>query len=234
MEIPPFPSASCDPDPSMRHRLLLRHVATLAIALLTVVTACGGGSDEGAGDTTSTAAPRPESDVEVIVNEVAVDSAGTATDMAPGVVEAIRSRLDAYVQQAMVAPLLGEEPTELAGLFTPFAATRLDGPDRESLIDAGIGPATADLMSNGAAANLTGLADKDGRIVVVAASLFVDIETQVEDGPVHITRSGEVVLVPEGFDWKIDSFDLAVQREVPGGEPTDAGGEPGGSTEEAS
>lgn len=233
MEIHPFSHASCDPDPSMRHRSVLPPLATLAVALLVALSACGGGgSDDGAPASTTTA-PEPASDVEVTINAVTVDSAGASKEMAPGVVEAIRTQLDAYVQQATVAPLLGQESPELASLFTPFAATRLDGPDRESLVDAGIGTATHDLTANGAAANLTGLADKDGKIVVVAASLFVDVETQTDAGPVRITRSGEVVLVPDGLTWLIDSFDLSVQRDVPG-DATDGEDETGISTEEAS
>ncbi len=201
-------------------RRTLRRAASVALGSLLLLTSCGGGGSGGGDDAAPSTDPEPEPvvDVEVTINEVSVSSAGEKTEMSPGVVEAVRTQLDAYVQQATVAPLLGGDSADLAALFTPFAATRLEGPDRASLVDADLGPATGDVVANSAAANLTGLADGSGKIVLVAATLVLDVETETDEGPVHITRLGDFVLVPDGFDWKIDGFDLNVQREVPGDE----------------
>ncbi|MCZ7529883.1 MAG: hypothetical protein M5U31_05795 [Acidimicrobiia bacterium] len=203
-------------------RRTLRRAASVALGSLLLLASCGGGGggDDDAAPSTDPE-PEPVADVEVTINEVSVSSAGEKTEMPPGVVEAVRAQLDAYVQQATVNPLLGGDSADLAALFTPFAATRLEGPDRASLVDADLGPATGDVVANSAAANLTGLADGSGKIVLVAATLVLDVETETDEGPVHITRLGDLVLVPDGFDWKIDGFDLNVQREVPGDEATD-------------
>ncbi len=154
-------------------------------------------------------------DVRFSVGSVSVESAGPPAEVPAAVVEQITERLETYVERATVDPLTGKDADAVAELFTPFAAATLEGPDRASLVDEGIGRATQDIATKTATVNLSGLADQTGNLVLVAATLALDIETATDDGPLRIARLGELVFVPEGFEWKISGYDLAVERETP-------------------
>ena len=52
----------------------------------------------------------------------------------------------------------------------------------------------------------------DGRIVVVTARLDSIARTRTERGAITISRKGDLVFTPDGDTWKIDGYDLAVER----------------------
>ncbi len=218
MSIHPPQQQQCDSDGTMRlgGAGLRRRLLALALAGVVVVAGCssgGGGSDEREAQPEAT---QPvTADVGFSVGSVNVESAGPPTELPAPVVEQITALVDTYVQRATVDPLTGKDADAVSELFTPFAAATLEGPDRASLVDEGIGPATKDIAAKTATVNLDGLADRAGNVVLVAATLALDIETATDAGPLRIARLGELVLVPEGFDWKIGSYDLAVERDTP-------------------
>lgn len=236
MSIHPPQQQQRDPRLAMRlegARLPRRSLAVVLPAALTAVLALGGCS--GGGGTEDAAEPRDEAppevtaDVRVAVGTVNVESAGPPAEIPPAVVDQVTDLVRTYVQRATIDPLTGKDADGVAELFTPFTAATLEGPDGASLVDEGLGRATRDITANTATVNLDGLADGAGNLVLLAASVALDLETATEDGPLRISRLGELVLVPDGFEWKIDSYDLAVERDTPAGDLA-----PDGSTEVSS
>lgn len=221
MSIHPPQQQQRDPDATMRPEGagLRRRLLALAFSGVVVIAGCssGGGSDDRQAEPETT---QPvTADVGVSVGSVSVESAGPPTELPAPVVDQITGLVDAYVQRATVDPLTGKDANAVSELFTPFAAATLEGPDRASLVDEGVGTATGDIAAKTATVNLNGLADQAGNVVLVAATLALDIETATDAGPLRIARLGELVLVPEGFDWKINSYDLAVERDTPADQP---------------
>ncbi len=208
-------SSPCDSETSMWSRSpWVRVVAVLGAAALGLLAACsGGGESDDAAVSEETVEKTVEADVDLTLGEVTVASAGPAVEMPPQIVERIETLVAAYVERATVIPLQTGEAGDLSELFTPFAAVSLDGPDHDSLVDDGVGQATADITASAARLNLNGLADQSGNVVLVAASLVLSLETETEEGPLQIVRLGDLVFVPAGFDWKISSYDMHVQRD---------------------
>lgn len=123
--------------------------------------------------------------------------------------------LNHYLDAATLTPLSTGGPAgDLAPLFMSAAADRVTkGPDRAALIDEGL-PSTNDLKSDAAVATLTALAGSDGVVSVVSAALDLRLSGQANGAPVKVSRSGDLVLLPEGGTWKIDGYDIRASRTV--------------------
>jgi hypothetical protein len=234
MSIHPPQQQQRDPHGTMRPEGAGLRYRLLALVLTgaVVLAGCSGGGGSGGGSDDGEAAPAEPppvaADVGFSIGSVRVESAGPPVELPAPVVEQVTGLVDAYVQRATVDPLMGRDTDGVTELFTPFAAAALEGPDRASLVDEGVGRATKDITAKTATVNLDGLADQAGNVVLVAATVALDVETATDEGPVRIARLGDLVLVPEGFEWKIGGYDLAVERET----PTDEG--PEASTEVSS
>ena len=133
----------------------------------------------------------------------------------PGVQDAVMETLNAYLTRAVVEPLrTGRAPSDAEELFTAAAGARLAGPDRAALVEDG-SSGSGRVRQDRAAAKLSALTGPGGEVVVVTAQL--DIGLLVTSGPTRlaVARAGEMVLVPDGGAWKIDSYDLRTQRDSP-------------------
>lgn len=155
------------------------------------------------------------------VEGLAVSSPGGALKAFPADIrKAVVGTVRDYVVAATYQPLLPkgayrpEKPIALASLFTDRARPRLSGPDRETLMDAGLAPAVGGFSVKRAGVRLSALGNEDGSVALVTAKLDVGIDAYTADGPVLITRSGELLLVPEGKAWLIDGYRLTVDREL--------------------
>lgn len=127
----------------------------------------------------------------------------------------VLSTLNRYVDSAVLTPLRSGAPVgDLGPLFTAAAGPRVatGGADRAAFVDEGLGPATG-IRGDRAVATLTALAGTDGALGPVAARLDLRLRAESDGAPVTVARTGELVLVPEGDTWKIDSYDIRVSRE---------------------
>lgn len=124
--------------------------------------------------------------------------------------------LNHYLDVAIVTPLRTGGPAgDLAPLFNRPALERVapGGVDRFAFIDENL-PPVSDLRSERAVAGLTALAGPDGKVSVVTAGLDLRLIGHIAGTPVHVVRTGEVVLMPEGTTWRIDAYDIQVVRTV--------------------
>jgi hypothetical protein len=134
--------------------------------------------------------------------------------MAPDVRAPVLETLTHYVQQASIGPLTtGQGAQGLDALFTGPAIQRLSDAtrmDRSTVTDEGLAPATTTLSVDEATVGLTGLADIEGHVAVVAARLQLRFTVGSDEGTYRISRRGEVTLLPVFGRWLIDSWDLQV------------------------
>ncbi len=208
------------PGPPRRLRLLISMrlsprplvALTLAVALLGGAGACSKKKAEDAGaarPATTTTATVPVAPPTIPLTVTGVDAYGTkAPDDAT--VAAVKATLDAWLAAAVVAPLHSGQPAgDLSAVFTPAALEQLADPaTRATLVDEGLPPATKGITAERVTAGLFSVAGADEVTGVVAAQVDVKLRAVGDTMDVDIVHFGEVVLVPEGDTWKIDSFAL--------------------------
>lgn len=168
------------------------------------------GSGQSAG-----AARSPKPVVKMPVGEMTVYRTGSNPQNLPDDVrDKVMATLTSYVNAATVTPLQKgtANPTALAASLGAATTARLAGPDRAVLLDEGLPRATSKIVVTTAPVALTGLADQQGNIVVVAAKLDATTNTKTAKGKLTITRAGEIVLAPAADTWKIDGYTLTVDR----------------------
>jgi hypothetical protein len=176
-------------------------VSLLGVVALVGLTACSGGDDDAGptssaapgapvptagGTTASTAATtttRPPLAVPTVgltvTNEGTFGAPEGVTGLGPEVHDAVLKTLNAYVQQASIAPLAtGQAAQGLDKLFSASAIQRLSDAtkqDRSTVTDEGLAPATTTLTIDEAKVGLTGLADEAGTVGSVAAKLSLKL-----------------------------------------------------------
>jgi hypothetical protein len=182
--------------------------ATLSAALIVVLAACGGGGDEKAKPAkTSTGAS-----IDLTAGDVRVEAAGTPGTLAEADKTAIVDTLKQYVSAVSVNPLEGKPVGDLSSIFTAEASASLQGPDGAAATDEGLPKATAKVVAKAPPVALTALSDPSGAIDLVGATVYLYVDTKAAGGPIHILRSGELVLRRDAGAWKIASYKLSVDR----------------------
>jgi len=149
------------------------------------------------------------------IGDVTIYKVGNDPDTIPDDVRAkILAAISTYGNAATVKPLQTGvvDDASLATTLGPAATQRAAGGDRGALVDEGIPKAAGRIVVNTLPLKLTGLADADGHIVVVTARLDSIARTRTERGAITISRKGDLVFTPDGDTWKIDGYDLAVER----------------------
>ena len=177
--------------------------------------------------TAGTASAKPRKPVvKVTIGDITVYKVGNNPETIPDDVRTkVLAAVSTYVNAATVKPLQtgAVDDAALATTLGPAATQRATGLDRGTLVDEGIPKATGRIRVNTLPVKLTALADESGRIVVVTAVLDSIARTRTAKGAITISRKGELVFTPEGDTWKIDGYDLAVERSGKGlGLPTTA------------
>lgn len=190
-------------------------VAAAALFAVTFLGACsrsGGDDDEGASDraadSTSTTAPAP-----LAFTVTGIETNGTAEPPAE-VVAAVTAVLDAYLAEAVVAPLRSGTPAgELTGVLSAAARERLaaDPAVRGSLVDEGM-PVATSVTAERADVVLGSVAGPDGVPALLAARIDLAVHATGEGLDIDIVRNGELVLSPEPEGWRIDSFVVHTER----------------------
>jgi hypothetical protein len=158
---------------------------------------------------------KPKPLVQITVGDATVYRVGNDPQTIPDDVRAkVITSLASYVNAATVKPLQtgAVDEARLATALGPAAAQRMTGADRGTLVDEGLPKASGRIVVSALPVALTGLADADGRIVVVTARLDSTAKAPTKKGGITIARKGELVFTPEGDAWKIDGYDLAVER----------------------
>jgi hypothetical protein len=182
--------------------------ATLGAALVVVLAACGGGGD----DTAKPAKTSTGASVRLTAGNVKVEAAGNPGTLADADKTAIVDTLKKYVIAVSVNPLEGRPVGDLGPIFTAAASASLKGPDGAAATDEGLPKATAKVVAKAPPVALTALSDPSGAIDLVGATVYLYVDTKAAGGPIHVLRTGEVVLRRDAGAWKIASYKLSVNR----------------------
>jgi hypothetical protein len=132
----------------------------------------------------------------------------------PTIQAQIVDAIHTYENAAIGAPLGTGQAAVLDGILTTAAAARLAPPTRAALADEGL-PAMAAVKADRDNVTLNALTGPDQTTVVDAA---VDLEVSASTptgAPVKIVRNGSLTFVNDGGTWRIDSFALNVERDLP-------------------
>jgi len=203
--------------------LIVAAVVVVALALVGVgvVVLGGGGKDEPQLDASTS--------VELTLGDLTVETVNSFNSGAEFPTEASDAALavlESYVQEATVVPLRKGKAngTTLAELFDEPAVARLAGTDRGLLLDEGLPKAVGKVTVKSPPVALTALMDRDGKVVLVTATVDLDIKAQARHGVMTVKRTGTLVLRPQlDASWKITAWTLHVERGGPGvaASPTD-------------
>jgi hypothetical protein len=190
-------------------RLGLRAPVAVACAVFVLaLAACGGGGSDAKAKTPSPAGTK----LTLTPGAVQVAAAGNPGTLSDADKTAIMTTLRRYIVAATIDPLHGKPVGKLDQVFTPAALTALIGPNRDAVVDDGMPKATSTVVAKNPPVPLTALSDQSGAIGLVGASLFLDVNAKASRGPVHILRTGDVVLSHDGGAWMITSYRLSVAR----------------------
>jgi hypothetical protein len=145
-----------------------------------------------------------------------VDAANVISAMGTGkldstVATAITTALGQYVAAATFAALQGKSVV-LDPVFTADALARLSADGRAAVADEGAAVVTASPTAD-LHTSLRGVLGPDGKVGVVVATIDLHVGGTAADGTaVSIHRSGDLTMIDDGGTWKIDSFQLKVER----------------------
>jgi hypothetical protein len=152
-------------------------------------------------------------DITVTLGEATVVGGGAklTTEQRDSVTDALMT----YIADAIAAPLeRGALGNGLDRTFEPGALAAATGPDRAALLDEGA-PTGATTIAP-VAATVQALAGADDQLAVIATTFTVDATTTTAKGPLKISRTATFAFFPDGTTWKVRSYDVTVNRELPG------------------
>jgi hypothetical protein len=120
-----------------------------------------------------------------------------------------------YVQLAITAPLSGSTmPVAVDQFLTAHAVTALTADRRAVLTDEGV-PAMQSAQATTDTVTFTGLVGADTQTSVVSAHLDLVITGTASGVPASIKRTGDLTLIPDSGGWRVDAFDMTVERDLP-------------------
>lgn len=189
---------------------VLRRAVVIALVVAGVAAGACSGKGGSAGPPPTEGPPAPISWTVTVGDVHAVHP--PAPPFPDDVRDEVTATLERYLTDAVLGPLRSGQPAgDLAPLFTPAAAARLNGPDRAALVDEGLPPAPA-VRSEAATAGLAALAAPDGAVIVVTATVDLRLHTGGTDS-VAVVRTGDLVLAPDGDGWDIEGYDVRTTRD---------------------
>jgi hypothetical protein len=181
----------------------------------TTTTSNGGGTTTRLA-TTTTVANSGVSIAAPTVGAVATEStAGEEGKLDPTLQAQVLATVTKYVQLAVTAPLSGSTtPVAVDQFLTASAVSALTADRRAVLTDEGV-PAMQSAQATTDTVSITGLVGTDSQIGVVSARLELVIAGTTNGVATSIKRSGDLTLVPDNGVWRIDAFDMSVERNLP-------------------
>jgi hypothetical protein len=197
------------------------HLGAGALALVVVLTACGGGGKHASGPSTTTAPKVAAIKTSVLkVGPVDVESAGPPTPISTAVGKAVLTDAQGYLDDALFAPLKdGRVGVGFASHFDPQVKAAATGQDAATLTNAGIGK-VADLKTTATPVYLSALDGTLGELMYVATNFDVTETGKTDAGNVSITHHVELTFAPVGRDWLVTAYRVQAVRKLPTGTTT--------------
>jgi hypothetical protein len=187
------------------------------ITVRTVVptTAATGGSTTTLLPTTTTAVSGVSIGAPSISAVATESTAGEEGKLDPALQSQVLDTVTKYVQMAISAPLGGSTATVAVDQFlTAQAAKALTADRRAVLTEEGV-PAMQSAQATTNTVSITGLVGTDSVTGVVNAHLDLVITGTARGLAASIKRSGDFTLIPDQGSWRIDAFDMSVERDLP-------------------
>ena len=183
--------------------------------------ACSKDGDKGAAGRATTTTEAPVAIAFAVTSfdvEAAADPIAGAASAAQAGIEATLNR---WLDEAVLPPLRSGQP---AGDISPFftAPTReriATTPDRAAFVDEGIPPVSG-VQAGVANLAMVALVDPDGTIPVVSVHFDLTLGGMVEGTPLGVEHTGDLFMVPEGYGWVIDGYDVRATRATEGATTT--------------
>jgi hypothetical protein len=148
-----------------------------------------------------------------IVAAQTVSAGGTAA-IDPTLQSQIADAVHTYLNAASGTPLGTGQAAVLDGVLTAAAAGRLTPASRDALTDEGL-PALAGVKADHTNLAIDAFVGPDQSTVVNATVDIAVSATETSGGAVKIARTGTLTFVNDGGTWRIDAFQLNVERDVP-------------------
>lgn len=200
-----------------------RAVVGWAVGALVLLAACSGSDNAtpsgsrpviptttGVASATTAAAAPATSAASLRVTATSVVAPGEGVTVPAGLEKNITDVVQRYVAGAVTRPLTSGQPAALDDVLTSSALRSLTAPQRAALTDEGR-PRLTGFSVNRFDLGITALAGQDGVVGAVDVSLDLAVSGTGPDGAaLSIERKGDLSLVPEGFAWRIDAFELSV------------------------
>ena len=190
-------------------------ISVRTVAPTTTTTTSGGSSTTKPAPTTTTVAGGV-SIAAPTVSAVATESAaGEEGKLDPTLQSHVLDTVTKYIQLAITAPLAGSTtPVAVDQFLTAQATTALTADRRAVLTEEGV-PAMQSAQATTNTVTITGLVGADSQMGVVSAHLDLVIAGTTNGVASSIKRSGDLTLVPDNGVWRIDAFDMSVERDLP-------------------
>ena len=146
---------------------------------------------------------------------VTESAAGEEGKLDPGLQSQVLDTVTKYIQLAVAAPLGGSRhPVAVDQFLTAQATAALTADRRAVLTDEGV-PAIQSAQATTNTVTFTGLVGTDTQMGVVSAHLDLVITGTTGGVAASIKRSGDLTLIPDSGGWRIDAFDMSVERDLP-------------------
>jgi hypothetical protein len=194
--------------------------ASFAVPLVVILlVACSSGEDTSGtsrrSNTTTSTAP-----VKIAVGDVHIESAGPDVKLDAATQAAVLDATAEYVDAAIVGPLRdGKLGAGYPALFDGNVQAPATTNDREALTDLSVGKATDGYEATVTPVRIDGVADQVGKLLFVASTFQVNVQTTTGDGPVTISRAAELTFSPASGAWKVTGYRTLTAR-TPGTGPT--------------
>jgi hypothetical protein len=209
------------------------------IALATTVAACSGGSSKSASSSSSSSSPSSQASstsakkatttsrqppttlttgaanlgAPIVVVAKGSSALGSG-DLPPDIRAQIVKAVQAYENAATGTPLGTGKKANINGLLTTSALSHLTAQRRQALVDEGI-PALAGVKASHSNVSLDGFLGPD-HLWVVNANIDLQVSASTPGGtPAGLKRTGVLTFVNDAGAWKIDAFNVSVEREIP-------------------
>ena len=161
--------------------------------------------------------------VKFVVSSFEMEGPPPAEGAANSARAGVTDTLESYANDIVLPSLRsGGGDADLRPYFSTAAGARAaSAPDRAVFVDEDLPPA-ASVKPTGSypSVALVGLVGPNGQLEVVTAHFTLTLETTGLGAPLTIDRRGDLALVRDGADWRIDSYAVTVSRDAPGSHTT--------------
>jgi hypothetical protein len=185
------------------------------ITVRTVVPTTAGGSTTAALPTTTTAVSGVSIGAPSISAVATESAAGEEGKLDPALQSQVLDTVTKYVQLAISAPLGGSTAAVAVDQFLTAQAVKALTADRRAVLTEEGVPAMQSAQATTNTVSITGLVGADSVMGVVNAHLDLVITGMTRGVAASIKRSGDFTLIPDQGSWRIDAFDMSVERDLP-------------------